>query len=385
MTDAPTQPSTPAVSARPAPADPVHRNSAALIVAATLSFVGAAITVAALFPDYWDAPSFSLIDDTASLAQTSVFAGALIVAGMLLLARWSAPIGAAMLVIVVAFFLQPRVDDIATLADANGPRAGTGFSLVTAGFVLALFAAVMGSFVALRPRAWSMLGGARPLAVLAALFGFATAVGYAMNPFTLGGSLDFVAGGSPLSDLGADSARYVWAAVLVVVLLAVVPPVAIAVGGRIGSGLALGVLFGIGGIAALRLGAIYGGRAGAPDLHGAEGTWTFHAASGAVLIVTWFGLAAGGVRRPRAVSMQPVSSDTPSTEPVVTGDDPSAIVAAGDASGDDSDTEATDTEATDAADTATTTATPGRVEPMAAADSTTTSNAADSAPDHPAE
>jgi hypothetical protein len=390
------------------------RNSAALIVAATLAFVGAAITIGALFPDYWDAPSFSLIDDTASLAQTAVFAGALVLAGVLLLARRSAPIGSGMLVVVVAFGLQPRVDDIVTLADTNGPRAGTGFSLITAGFVLGLFAAVLSSFVALRPRSWSMLGGARPLAVLASLFGFAAAVGYTMNPFTIGigGDLSFdLSGGSPLDTSDPNSARFLWAAVLVVVLLAVLPPLAVAVGGRIGTGLALGLLFGIGGIAALRLGAIYGsseiaGRGSSVSLEGAEGTWTFVAAGGAVLIVTWFGLAAGGVRRPRAASMTPVTSAPPPGEHVVTGDDPSAIVepndrgagtlrrseagperpgaegaesggmAAGDTSGDDSDTTAVDT-----GETATTT----RIEPMPAADSTTTWNAADPAPERPAE
>jgi hypothetical protein len=343
MTDAPTMPISTA-SAAP-------RNSAALIVAATLAFVGAAISIGALFPDYWDAPSFALLDDTASLAQTAVFAGALLVGGVLLLVRPSAAIGSAMLVVVVGFGLQPRVDDIATLADGNGPRAGTGFSLITAGFVLGIIAAVLGACVALRPRTWSMLGGARPLAVLAAVFGFAAAVGYAMNPFTIdgGGNLPFdLSGGSPLDASDPSSARYLWAAVLVVVLLAVVPPVAVAVSGRIGAGLALALLFGIGGIAALRLGAIYGssevaGRRVSVDLAGAEGTWTFLAAGGAVLIVTWFGLAAGGVRRPRAASMTPVTSAPAPDEHVVVGDDSTAIVAADDTStDDDSDTAETE-------------------------------------------
>jgi hypothetical protein len=104
-------------------------------------------------------------------------------------------------------------------------------------------------------------------------------------------------------------------------------------------------------------------------LEGAEGTWAFLAAGGAVLVVTWFGLAAGGVRRPRAASMAPVSSGAPPA-PVVVGDDASAIVEAGDtSSADDSDT--AETERT-------------RVEPMPAADATTaTWNAAQPGDDRP--
>jgi len=367
MTDVPiSPPSTPAaVPGSTGSGEPVLRNSAALIVAATLAFVGAAITVGGLFPDYWDAPSFALIDDTGSLARTAVFAGALVVGGVLLLARRSTPIGSAMLVVVIAFALQPRVHDIMTLAEVDGPRAGTGFSLITAGFVLGFFAAVLSAVVALRPRSWSVLGGARPLAVLASLFGFAAAVGYAMNPFSVelgrSSSLD-VSGGSPLDASDPTSARYLWAAVLVVVLLAVLPPIAVSVGGRIGSGLGLGLLFGMGGIAAVRLGAIYGsievaGRRPAVDLEGAEGTWTFLAAAGAVLVVTWFGLAAGGMRRPRAAGMRPVTSVPPPEEHVVVGDDSSAIVDAGDTSGGDSDTAETER---------------ARVEPMPSAGPATT-------------
>ncbi len=382
MTDAPTLPSTPAVSA--APADPAPRNSAALIVAATLAFVGAAITIAALFPDYWDAPSFSLVDDTASLAHVVVFAAALVLAGALLLHRRSAPIGAAMVVVAVAFELQPRVEDVVTLTGSDGPRAGTGFSLVTAGLVLGIFAAVLSALVTLRPSQWTMLGGARPLAIVAALFGFAAAVGYAMNPFTISLGGDFgldVTGGSPLDTSDPVSSRYLWAGVLVIVLLTVLAPVAVSVGGRIGSGLALGLLFGIAGIAALRLGAIYGtsevaGRRTAVALDGAEGTWTFLAAGGAVLIVTWFGLAAGGVRRPRAASMPPVTSVPPPEEHVVTGDDPSAIVPADEEGAPDEPSDpAHDTAVTERA----------RVDPMPAAEPTTTWNADDSEPDRPAE
>jgi hypothetical protein len=151
----------------------------------------------------------------------------------------------------------------------------------------------------------------------------------------------------------------------------------------------------MGGIAALRLGAIYGsseigGRRIGVDLQGAEGTWTFLAAGGAALIVTWFGLAAGGVRRPRASSMQPVSSVPPPEEHVITGDDPSAIVAAGDASGrddDTSETERTRVEPMPAMPSSTAT-TPIETGPVESGDDTTqatTWNAADEEPDRPRE
>ena len=90
MSESPTLPATPAV-ARP-------RHSAALIVAATLAFVAAALTVGALFPDYWDsAAAFALVDQTGPLAQNVVFAAALMVGGGLLLGKRSAPTGGALL------------------------------------------------------------------------------------------------------------------------------------------------------------------------------------------------------------------------------------------------------------------------------------------------
>jgi hypothetical protein len=329
MSDVSTLPDTPAVA---------PRHSAALIVAATLAFVGAALTVGALFPDYWDAPPIALVDHTGLLAATVVFAAALILAGALMLGPRSAPIGAAMLVVVVVVGLAPRVFDGVRIAESGGPKAGTGFALITAGFVLAVVAAILGAIVTLRPREWSLGGGPRLLAVLAALTGFAAAVGYGMNPFTVEGAGDggpisrsFAIGfGSPLEPLP----RQLWSALLVVVVLTVVPPIAAAVGRRIGTGLALGLLFGIGGIAALRLGSIYGTLEGRDlDYSAAEGTWTFLAAGGATLIFTFAGIAAGGARGPRPPVRASVQATVPPpaplpgepTQPVVVGDTPEAI------------------------------------------------------------
>jgi hypothetical protein len=273
------------------------RHSAALIVAATLAFVGAALTVGALFPDYWDAPPLALIDQTGPLAQTAVFAGALLVAGALMLGARSAAIGAAMLGVVVAVSLQPRVVDVVRVSESSGPKAGTGFALVTAGFVLALASALLGAVVELRPRAWGLDGGARALAALGALAAFGAAVGYGMNPFVRGVGRLSVTYGSPL----APVPRELWAALLVVVVVTVVAPVAVAVGGRLGTGLMLGLLFAVGGIAAFRLGTVFGTVAGHDTgVSGAEGTWAFVAAGGAALILGFAGLAAGGGRRRRA-------------------------------------------------------------------------------------
>jgi len=279
------------------PATGAPRHPAVLIVASTLAFVGAALSVGALFPDYWDTPALALVDQTGGLAQTLVFAVALAVGGALMLGARSAPIGAAMLVVVVAVALESRVVDLVRLSERDGPKAGTGFALVTAGFVLAVAAAALGAIVALRPRAWAFRGGARPLAALAALAGFAAAVGYGMNPYELQARRFSVAFGSPL----APVPRQLWAALLVVVVLTVVPPIAVAVGGRLGTGLALGLAFGVGGIAALRLGTIYGTIDGRDTgTSGAEGTWTFLAASGAALVLTFAGLAVGAGRGGRA-------------------------------------------------------------------------------------
>ena len=355
-----------------APAVAAPRHSAALIVAATLAFVAAALTVGALFPDYWDAPRLSLFDQTGPLAQSVVFAAALMVGGGLLLGKRSAPTGGALLAVVVAVGLQPRVVDAVRLGDVNGPRAGTGFALLTAGFVLALVATVISAIVVLRPRAWALLGGARLLAVLGALAGFGAAVGYGMNPFSVDRGGHSIGVGSPLEGGTPPFARTevlpreLWAALLVVVLLTVVPPVAVAVGRRIGSGLALGLLFAIGGIAAFRVGEIYGTIDGHDTgFSGAEGTWTFLAAGGAALIMTFAGLAGGGRSAPAAVTAAPPSS---ATAPIAPADEPTEPVVPPDATTTDGSTP------DDATPDPPTTA---RVDPMRAADASSTTGNAD--------
>jgi hypothetical protein len=383
MSESPTLASTPAV-ARP-------RHSAALIVAATLAFVGAALTVGALFPDYWDAPRLSLFDQTGPLAQDVVFAAALMVGGGLLLGKRSAPTGGALLAVVVAIGMQPRVVDTVRLGESSGPRAGTGYALLTAGFVLALVATVIGAFVVLRPRDWSLRGGARPLAVLAALAGFGAAVGYGMNPFTADIGRHSVGYGSPLDAAirpfaGAQPlSRQLWAALLVVVLLTVVPPAAVAVGSRIGSGLALGLLFAIGGIAAFRVGEIYGTIGGHDTgFSGAEGTWTFLAAGGAALIMTFAGLA-GGSRSATAADPYPqqaVTPPAPMAAPTVDPPDAPAepVVVADAGAADDSSSDAATPEPP-----VPDPPTAGRVDPMQSADESTTTWNADSSGDAGAE
>jgi hypothetical protein len=331
--DATTLPDVPAIA---------PRHAAALIVGATLAFVGAALTIGALFPDYWDPPPLALVDQTGPLAQTVVFALALLVAGALLLGARAAPVGAAMLVVVVAVGAEPRVVDAVRLSEADGPKAGTGYALVSAGYVLALVSAIIGALVTLRPRAWAFRGGARFLGALAALAGFGAAVGYGMNPFEVDTGRTDVSYGSPLDPVP----RQLWAALLVVVVLSVVPALAIAVGGRLGTGLTLGLLFAIGGIAALRVGTIFGTVGGRDvGVTGAEGTWAFLAAGGAVLIMTFAGLAAGASRTPRVATRPTVSSTPPPDEPApIAGDEPGAIIevpAASDGAPSDEETTAT--------------------------------------------
>jgi hypothetical protein len=364
----------PTLAANPAVARPRH--SAALIVAATLAFVGAALTIGALFPDYWDAPRLSLFDQTGPLAQNVVFAAALMVGGGLLLTKRSAATGGALLAVVVAIGVQPRVVDTVRLGESSGPRAGTGYALLTAGFVLALVATVIGAFVVLRPRDWSLRGGARPLAVLAALAGFGAAVGYGMTPFSLDRVRNPLGFGSPLGPLS----RQLWAALLVVVLLTVVPPAAVAVGRRIGSGLALGLLFAIGGIAAFRVGVIYGTIGGHDTgFSGAEGTWTFLAAGGAALIMTFAGLAGGTRAAPAADPAPPHAVPPPPTAPtpVVLPEEPPESVVVPDVS-------ATDDSSPDDATPEPPTPDPptsARVDPMRSADESTTTWNADSSGD----
>jgi hypothetical protein len=310
MTDAETQP-TPTSPPSQSPAgrsaaaqSQAAQHPAALIVAATLAFVGAAATIGGLFPDFWDKGTFALVDQTGALAQQLVFAASLLAVGAALLSRRTSTGGAAALAVIVAVGMQPRVVDIATIADRNGPRGGTGFSLVIGGFVLALAAAVIAASIELRPRSWSVRGGARGWATLAAVFGFAAAVGYAMSPFSapVGRASAFsFSFGSPFEGIGGP--RSLWAAILVVVLLAVVPPSSVAVGRGIGIGLAFGLLGALGGIAAFRLGVAFG-TSGTEfaDVDGAEGTWTLLAAGGATLLMVFAGLFAGRTRAPVLVT-----------------------------------------------------------------------------------
>jgi|GEM_PF-5993378 len=300
MTSTQTQPT--ASSVGPGPAQPVPTpHPAALTVAATLAFVGAAASIGGLFPDFWDKGTFALVDLTGALAQQLVFAVALFVVGAALLSRRTSTSGAAALAVIVAIGMQPRVVDVATIAERNGPRGGTGFSLVVGGFVLALVAAVIAATIELRPRSWSLRGRARGWATVAAFFGFAAAVGYVMSPFSAsagrvsGLSFSF---GSPLEGIGGP--RALWAAILVVVLLAVVPSTSIAVGRGIGIGLAFGLLGALGGIAAFRLGEAFG-TSGTEfaRVDAAEGTWTLLAAGGATLLVVFAGLFAGRAPRPK--------------------------------------------------------------------------------------
>jgi hypothetical protein len=292
------------------PRSGAEHHPAALIVAATLSFVAAAATIGGLFPDFWDHGTYALVDATGPLAQEAVFAASLLMIGVALLSRRTSTSGAAAAAVVVTIGMQPRVVDVVTLVDDRGPRGGTGFSLVIGGFVLALAAAIIAASVELRPRAWSLRGGARGWTTLAALFGFATAVGYAMEPFTASvgerSPLAF-AYGSPFESIGGP--RSLWAAILVVVLLTVVPPTSVAVGRAIGVGLAFGLLGSLGGIAAGRLGEALGTSATEfVRVGGAEGTGTFLAAGGATLLVVFGGLATGRRRPPRTV---PVTDTAP--------------------------------------------------------------------------
>jgi hypothetical protein len=298
----------------------VH-HPAALIVAATLFFVAAAGTIGGLFPDFWDHGTFALVDLTGPLAHQVVFALSCFAIGIALLSRRTSAGGAAAAAVVVVVGLQPRVVDLVTLADQRGPRGGAGFSLTAGGFLLALVAAALAASVELRPRAWSLRGGARVWTTFAALFGFAAAVGYAMEPFQASVSRRspfFFSYGSPLEVIGGP--RSLWAAVLVIVVLTVVPPTSVAVARAIGVGLAFGLLGALAGIAAARLGEVLGTSSTEfTGVGGAEGTWTFLAAGGATLLAVFGGLLAGkrppvqrsGVREPSGVESGPTLDPDP--------------------------------------------------------------------------
>ena len=291
------------------------------------------------------------------------------VGGGLLLGKRSAPTGGALLAVVVAIGMQPRVVDTVRLGESSGPRAGTGYALLTAGFVLALVAAVIGAVVVLRPRDWGLRGGARPLAVLAALAGFGAAVGYGMNPFSVdsgrasGRVRQPARGDSRRQCCRASSGRHCSSWCCSRSCHRSRSPS----GAGSDPGLALGLLFAIGGIAAFRVGEIYGTIGGRDTgFSGAEGTWTFLAAGGAALIMTFAGLAGGGRSAPvvGARSAQPETAPPPmvrrrspvtaeATEPVVVPDATTVDEVSDDASDESGD-----------ASTPPAAPAPGRVEPM---------------------
>jgi hypothetical protein len=179
-----------------------------------------------------------------------------------------------------------------------------------------------------------------------------------MNPFEVDTGRTSISYGSPLDPVP----RQLWAALLVVVVLSIVPALAIAVGGRLGTGLTVGLLFAIGGIVALRVGTIFGTVDGRDvGVSGAEGTWTLLAAGGAALIMTFAGLAAGAAGAPRAARLPMVTSTPPPDEPaLVAGDQPEAIIEVSEAWAAEPDPTQTRTDAMPAATPSGTTYTPSR-------------------------
>ena len=198
-----------------------------------------------------------------------------------------------------------------------------------------------------------------------------------MTPFSLDRVRNPLGFGSPLGPLS----RQLWAALLVVVLLTVVPPAAVAVGRRIGSGLALGLLFAIGGIAAFRVGVIYGTIGGHDTgFSGAEGTWTFLAAGGAALIMTFAGLAGGSRSTPAPDAAAPQAATPPPSIapiPVAPAEESAEPVVVPDASAPDDASSDAETPEAPSPDSPTT----GRVEPMRSAEDSTTTWNADSSGD----
>jgi len=214
------------------------------LIGGIVALVGALVSLAALFPDYYD-DGFARRLAPGPRWFVVFFVSGVVAAGLMLLAQRGTQLaGTGLLVTLCATFVGARALEITRVTDDRfpfdvGPGVvvdGIGFAVVAAGAALAVLGLLVEGIgqPVLRPVgpavAW--------LAVLGAFAGFVTAYGYGLNYVDLGLGGGTFAQGSPL----VPSARSLWAQIVVVLVL-VAGPVVVAAGRRaLAAGVAAGLL-----------------------------------------------------------------------------------------------------------------------------------------------
>lgn len=258
------------------------------ITAGLSTLTGSMLTLAAIFPSY-DSGGLAVHDVTGLFCRFIVLVLGLALAGVLLVLPRHRIVGATSLIVLAVTLSGYYVTDLSQYWQTQGPEARAGIWLAQVGYLLFVVGAVFAA-LALLGSLWSTpdwsIRGRVPLAGAAAFTGFATAVGYALEPWQ-------DSTGTSGSDLFSSS-RVLWATILVVIALSVLPYAAVAARRRaVAGGITLGLFIMIVATAAYRLLFVYGSISGKPStLTAIEGTWMFLAAGLAMLLILGYRLLA---------------------------------------------------------------------------------------------
>jgi hypothetical protein len=274
---------------------------------AVLALLASGLIVLGLFPSFVFGSPVSYADVNEFLAYHAVLAAGLFLAGVLLLRQRTWVVGATALGVITALLVVPRGDNLIPSIGIAGTASGdwlvvVGCVIATVGAVLAVLA-VIGN---IEPQ--DQQRPAPTLLVLAtAAMGFATAVGFGMH-FIRAGNVSSVSIAKLFDALRPD-VRPLGSGLFVITLLTVLPMCAAAIRQRaVTIGALLGLTVFVGAIGSYRLYFVYssdfiglfGGGTGT-SVRATEGTWTFLAAGGAVLILIGY----------RALTMRPVRAEVP--------------------------------------------------------------------------
>jgi hypothetical protein len=270
---------------KPQPDQAAPRWPLAPRIAGVLSLVAAALLVVGVFPAY-DSDGESLVDlpgqAASNVSFTAAIALGLLLCGILLVRSRKPAVGAAGLIVIVATSFNFFWSDIGLVLEPNGLQAHAGLWVTQAGVVCMLVAAVLASVTtlgSLLDRGSYQLSGNRVLAAAAAFTGVASGVGIALNAFA---DREGPFGGLIVPDFP----RELWAELLALVVLSVVPLLVVVTRRR---DVAVGLGFGFAiAILGYNLGNLLYAYVDDSNVHAIEGTWTFLAASLASLVLIVF-------------------------------------------------------------------------------------------------
>jgi hypothetical protein len=250
--------------------------------------LAALLTVASLFPTSFQsefAGSFNVGSNSGAMVVYLFLAFGFGTGACLLGSARTRASGASLLLVVVATFMTEKVAEIHFVTVRDVPiDPGVGFWLSQLGFLFGTLGALVG-FMCLRDKhqaaAAEASGG---IVVLAAVLGFATSVGWVMNYVSSAGG----GAGSPI----VGTPRTTWSEVVAFIAVPIGAVIAIKARRQLALGVTSGLAVFVLGIGLSRL--LYAFQ-GAHNI-ASEGTWTFIAAGGALLILLGVRLIQTGER-----------------------------------------------------------------------------------------